>query len=168
MAANAQAWTFVLANMSKIEGFCRRVRGSEDQDFVQEVIAEIVVKFDTWDAEKSPSGSSFIWWKVRRVHTRNARQLSKTPLPLGEGSMTRGEDDSPRSSIEDLADSGMVDTFKQVQLKQALESATEGQLHAAHIIAEGLSGEEVQAQFGVTRQSAINRIGRLGAKFMDE
>ena len=168
MAANAQAWTFVLANMDKIEGFCRRVRGAEDQDFVQEVIAEIVVKFDTWDAEKSPTGSSFIWWKIRRVHTRNARQLSKTPLPLGEGSMTRREDDIPRSSIQDLADSGMVDTFKQVQLKQALESATEGQLDAAHIIAEGLRGEEVQAQFGVTRQSAINRIGRLGAKFMEE
>ena len=82
--------------------------------------------------------------------------------------MTRREDDIPRSSIQDLADGGMIDTFKQVQLKQALDSATEGQLDAAHIIAEGLSGDEVQAQFGVTRQSAINRIGRLGAKFTEE
>jgi len=166
---NAAAWNFVLANMGRIEGFCRRIRGCEDEDFVQEVIAEIVAKFDTWDAEKSPTGSSFVWWRIRRVHTRNARKLANTPLPLGEGntSKNRSEDGVPHSSINDLSDFGKLDAFKMVQLKEALDAATDGQRDAALIIAEGLSGEEVKERFGVTRQSAINRIARLHAKFND-
>ena len=162
---NAAAWNFVLANMSRIEGFCSRIRGCQDEDFVQECIADIVSKFHTWDSERSPTGSTFVWWRIRRVHPRTAIKLSKTPLPLGEGSMSRKEDDMPRSSIQDLADrGGMIDSFQHVQLKEAMDAATDGQRDAALIIAEGLSGDEVKERFGVTRQSAINRIGRLAAK----
>ena len=164
-----QAWTFVLANMGKIEGFCARIRGVKDEDFTQECIADIVANFHKWDSERSPTGSTFVWWRIRAVHTRNARQLSKTPLPLGEGSMSRSEDDMPRSSIQDLADGrGMIDAFQTVQLQEALDAATEGQRTAALIIAEGLSGDEVKERFGVTRQSALNRIGRLQAKLIEE
>jgi DNA-directed RNA polymerase specialized sigma24 family protein len=171
---NAAAWNFVLANMSRIQGFCARIRGCQDEDFVQECIADIVSKFHTWDSERSPTGSTFVWWRIRRVHTRTAIALSKTPIPLGEGighqrTSGGGAIDPPHSSINDLADrSGMIDSFQHVQLKEALDAATDGQRDAALIIAEGLSGDEVMERFGVTRQSAINRIGRLASKLSED
>lgn len=162
------AWTFILANATMIEKFCGRVAASSpwlnDEDFHSEVIAEIATKFDTWDQGRSPSGSSFVWWQIRKIRLRIARKMAKTPCPLGDG-LQKSEDEAGRpSKLDSLVANGPLDAFKTAQLKEALDTATDGQLDAAIIIAEGLSGDEVKARFGVTRQSAINRMGRLKAK----
>lgn len=182
-----EAWAFIIANADTIERFCGRVANADpwlrEEDFHSEVVAELAFKFDSWDQERSPTGSSWIWWQIKKVRLRIARKMSKTPMPFGDGSGnerdSRGRPiEAPPNKIDRATRSGMpqfgnisgmgpLDAFQTAQLKEALDSATDGQLDAAMIVAEGLSGDEVKARYGVTRQSALNRMGRLKAK-LDE
>ena len=169
-----EAWSFIIANADTIERFCGRVSTADTwlkgEDFHSEVVAELAANFHKWDRERSPTGSSWIWWQIRKVRLRIARKMDKTPMPLGEGSGNQRDSrgrpvDAPASKIDRVTGSGPLDAFKTVQLKEALDSATDGQRDAALIVAEGLSGDEVKARFGVTRQSALNRMSRLKAKY---